>query len=99
MEETTAIQEQSLTSVQSPLKPRQNEGAKKGDSGHTWGVDVGEASLKGEYEVARDKRVADTVVTSNVTHAQYGLTLRTAAHICQRPLSLGLRFFHLSHTH
>lgn len=58
MEETTAIQEQSLTSVQSPLKPRQNEGAKKGDSGHTWGVDVGEASLKGEYEVARDKRVA-----------------------------------------
>jgi hypothetical protein len=58
MDETTAVPEHSLNSVQSPLKPRQNEGAQKGDRGHTSGVDVGEAALKGEYERARDKRVA-----------------------------------------
>ena len=58
MEETTSVRDHSLNSVQSPLKPRQNEEAQKGDGGHTFGVDVGEAAFKGEYERARDKRVA-----------------------------------------
>ena len=45
-----------LNTVQSPLKARNNEGAKKGES--TFAVEGGEAALKGEYELARDRRVA-----------------------------------------
>ena len=52
------VQEHSLNSVQSPLKPRNNEGGKKGESSHTFGVDVDDAALKGDYELARDRRVA-----------------------------------------
>ena len=58
MEGETDVRETSYNSVQSPLKPRHNEGAKKGESGHTFVVDAGEAALKGDYEIARDKRVA-----------------------------------------
>jgi hypothetical protein len=58
MDPTTDVPEQSLNSVQSPLKPRHNEAAKMGESSHTFGVDVQETALKGEYELARDKRVA-----------------------------------------
>lgn len=58
MEGSTDVPEHSSKSVQSPLKWRNNEGAKKGKSSHTFGVDVGEESLKGEYELARDRHVA-----------------------------------------
>lgn len=58
MDGSTDLPEHSLNSVQSPLKPKHNEAAKKGECSHTFGVDVGEAALKGEYELARDKRVA-----------------------------------------
>jgi hypothetical protein len=57
MEGETDVREHSLNSVQSFLKPRHNEGAKKGESSHTFGVNAGEAALKGDYELARDKRV------------------------------------------
>ena len=50
--------EHSLNSVQSPLKPCNNEGAKIRDSSHTFGVDGGEDAAKGEYELAHDRRVA-----------------------------------------
>ena len=50
--------EHSLNSVQSPLKPRNNEGTKRGESSHTCVVEGGEATLKGDYEIARDRRVA-----------------------------------------
>jgi hypothetical protein len=58
MDEGTDQREHSLNSVQSPLKPKYKESAKKAECSHTEGVDVGEAALKGEYELARDKRVA-----------------------------------------
>lgn len=58
MAETTDDQQQSYNSVQSPLKPRHNEGGQKGEKAHTDSLDVGEAAFKGEYELARDKRVA-----------------------------------------
>ena len=58
MEGDTDVREHSLNSVQSPLKPRHNGGAKMGQSSHTCGVDAGEAAVKGDYELARDKRVA-----------------------------------------
>jgi hypothetical protein len=58
MEPDTNVREHSLNSVQSPLKPRHNEGARMGQSSHTCGVEAGEDALKGEYERARDKRVA-----------------------------------------
>ena len=58
MEGETDVRETSYNSVQSPLKPRHYEGAKKGESSHTFQEDVGEATPKGEYEKARDKRVA-----------------------------------------
>ena len=50
--------EHSLNLVQSPLKPRNNEGAEIRDSSHTFGEEGGEAAAKGEYELARDRRVA-----------------------------------------
>ena len=52
------VVEHSLNSVQSPLKPRHIEGEKKGDDTHTLEGDAGEAAHKGDYELARDKRVA-----------------------------------------
>lgn len=58
MEGEADVREHSYNSVQSPLKPLHNEGAKKGESSHTCRVDAGEAALKGDYELARDKRVA-----------------------------------------
>lgn len=50
--------EHSLNSVQSPLKHRNNEVSKRGESSHTFAVEGGEAALKGDYELARDRRVA-----------------------------------------
>ena len=58
MDPATDIPEQSLNSVQSPLKPKHREVAKMGESSDTFGVDVHEDPLKGEYELARDKRIA-----------------------------------------
>ena len=52
------VREHSLNSMQSPLKPPLNSAAKKGESVHSFGVDVGDAPLKGDYELARDRRVA-----------------------------------------
>ena len=52
------VPEHSLNSVQSPLKPRNNEGANRGESSHTFGVVQADAALKGEYELARNRRVA-----------------------------------------
>lgn len=45
--------------VHSPLKTPLNNVAQKGDSVHTFGVDVGDGPAKGSYELARDKRVAE----------------------------------------
>lgn len=49
----------SMDSVHSPLKRPLNYAAQKGDSVHTFGVDVGDGPPKGSYELARDKRVAE----------------------------------------
>ena len=58
MEGDPDVREHSLNSVQSPLKPRHNEGANMGQNSHTCETDAREDTLKGDYERARDKRVA-----------------------------------------
>ena len=49
---------QSSHSVQSPLKTTLITGAKITGSVHTLAVEEGEATLKSDYELARDRRVA-----------------------------------------
>lgn len=58
MAESGDAPEQSLNSVQSPLKPRHNEVTKQVEASHTLGVEVADAAVKGDYELARDRRVA-----------------------------------------
>ena len=50
--------EHSINSVQSPLKPPLSSAPKMGGSVHTLSVDGGDGPLKGDYELARDRRVA-----------------------------------------
>ena len=48
----------SLNSVQSPLKTYNTSAPTMGVSEHTLEVDEGDGELKGDYEQARDRRVA-----------------------------------------
>ena len=50
------VQQHSMNSVQSPLKAPLSSAAKMGGSVHTLCVD--EENDKGDYELARDRRVA-----------------------------------------
>lgn len=50
--------QQSLNSVQSPLKIPHSTEPKVGGSEHTLCVDEGDEARKGDYELARDRRVA-----------------------------------------
>ena len=52
MDGSADVCEHSLNSVQSTLKPPLNSATKKGESVHSFGVDVGDAPLKGDYELA-----------------------------------------------
>lgn len=51
-------QQQSLNSVQSPLKIPHTTAPKLQGSEHTLCVDEGDEGVKGDYELARDRRVA-----------------------------------------
>lgn len=54
----TELPDNSMDSVRSPLKSAQQNYAKNDESIHTSNVDGGDDPVKGEYEMARDKRVA-----------------------------------------
>ena len=47
-----------IDSVRSPIKPALNSAATNVESLHTLNVEVAAGLVKGEYEMARDKRVA-----------------------------------------
>lgn len=49
----------SIDSVRSPIKPALNSVATNVESLHTLNVEVVAGLVKGEYEMARDKRVAE----------------------------------------
>ena len=49
----------SMDSVRSPIKPALTSAARSVESVHTSDEEVAGIQLKGEYELARDKRVAE----------------------------------------
>lgn len=53
------MRDYSMYFVLLPLKTPLNGATKNNESIHTFGVDVRDGPLKGQYELARDKRVAE----------------------------------------